>query len=40
MRTFEEKASNTLKGKAIKNTKISIQFCTNGLKNVKLPNLY
>ena len=34
---FQGKGFKNLKRKTIQNTKISIQFCTNGLKNVKLP---
>ena len=36
MRTFNEKASNILKEKITKNSKLSTQFCTNDLKNAKL----
>ena len=32
MGTFKEKASNILKEKTIKNTQLSTQFCTNGIK--------
>ena len=35
MITCKEKASNIIKEKNIKNTKLSTQFCTNDFKNVK-----
>ena len=36
VRTFKEKVSKISKEKTIKNTKLSTQFCTNGLKNAKV----